>query len=226
MPIADGAGMATHTTARIITAAVLAVTLGSPAHTSSDTAELVTPTLSTARPISAVELPAPVFATDQDGAAYAWAQDLFTSAGFTEPAAVVEFFIDADPCGGARGRAWLDASATPTIAVCATHANPSVQQAWRERTLLHELAHAWIDANVGDASLEAFTELRGLETWSSRDVNWEERATEHAAEIFMWGIQDGEYDVDFRIDGTGCTELAAGYELLTGISVACDTPAA
>jgi hypothetical protein len=41
----------------------------------------------------------------------------------------------------------------------------------------------------------------------------------------MWGIQDGEYNVDFRIDGTSCSELAAGYELLTGISVSCDVPA-
>ncbi|MDJ0496249.1 MAG: hypothetical protein QNJ89_00365 [Acidimicrobiia bacterium] len=198
--------MATYTTSRIITVAVLAIALGAPAQASTAT----------------TELPAPVFASEQDAAAYEQVQGLFTAAGFEAPAATIEFFDKEEGCGGARGRAWFDNTGIATIAICATHDNPEVEEAWRQRTLLHEMAHAWIDQNVSGENVEAFTELRGLETWSSRDVNWEERATEHAAEILMWGIQGGEYNVDFRIDGTSCTELAAGYELLTGLNVDCD----
>ena len=202
--------MATYTTSRIITVAVLAIALGAPAQASTATTELTPPT----------------FSNEQDAAAYTWMQDLFTAAGFETPAATIEFFETDEGCGGARGRAWFDNTGTATIAICATHDNPEVETAWRQRTLLHEMAHAWIDQNVGDENIEAFTELRGLETWSSRDANWEERATEHAAEIFMWGIQGGEYNVDFRIDGTSCPELEAGYELLTGINVGCEATSA
>jgi hypothetical protein len=201
--------MATYTTSRIITVAILAITLGAPAQAST----------------AAAELPAPSFASERDAAAYEWTQDLFSAAGFEQPAVTIEFFDNENACGGVRGRTWFDETDTATIAICATHDNPEVESTWRQRTLLHELAHAWIDQNVAAENIEAFTELRGLETWSSREVAWELRATEHAAEIFMWGIQDGEYNVDFRIDGTSCSELAAGYELLTGISVSCDVPA-
>ena len=37
----------------------------------------------------------------------------------------------------------------------------------------------------------------------------------------MWGIQDGDYDIDFRIADTECEATAAGYEILTGISIDC-----
>ena len=66
-------------------------------------------------------------------------------------------------------------------------------------------------------------ELRGLTEWSARHVNWETRGAEHAAEIFMWGIQDGDYDVDFRLADTSCAGLAAAYELLTDVAVSCET---
>lgn len=197
--------MATYTTPRIITVAVLAIALGAPAQPSTAT----------------TELPSPVFSSEHDAAAYAWQQDLFAAAGFEQPATIIEFFDSNEGCGGARGRAWFDVTGTAKIAVCATHDNPEVETVWRQRTLLHEIAHAWIDQNVSPEDLEAFTELRGLETWSSREVKWEDRATEHAAEIFIWGIQDGDYKVDFRIDNTSCGELAAGYELLTGVEVGC-----
>lgn len=197
--------MATYTTSRIITVAVLAATLGTAAQPST----------------AATALPAPVFSNEQDAAAYEWTQDLFATAGFEAPVATIEFFASDEACGGARGRTWFDNTGTATIAICATHDNPEVETAWRQRTLLHELAHAWVDQNVSDERTAAFTELRGLNEWSSRSVKWEERATEHAAEIFMWGIQDGDSNIDFRIDNTACDELAAGYELLTGETVGC-----
>ena len=164
----------------------------------------------------------PIFAGAADEAAYMWTEDLFSAAGFEVPVAGIEFHRNMEACGGVRGRTYFSDEALATVVVCATHENPMVEEAWRQRTLLHELAHAWIDQNTAAEDIEAFTELRGLDEWSSRDVNWEQRATEHAAEIFMWGIQQGDYKVDFRIDDTSCEALLAGYELLTGVTISCE----
>lgn len=197
--------MTTYTSPRIITAAALTVALGFPAQPTAATPDLV----------------APIFAIEQDEAAYEWMQDTFATAGFEQPAVNIEFFDNDEPCNGVRGQTRYVDEGPAHVTVCATHVNPEVQEQWRQRTLLHEMAHAWINENVSTKGMEAFTELRGLETWSSRDFAWELRATEHAAEILMWGIQDGDYNVDFRIDGTSCGELSAGFELLTGASVEC-----
>lgn len=202
--------MATYTTLRLLTVTILALALGAPAQPST----------------GATEHTPPVYSNENDAAAYEWAQGMFTAAGFEEPAAIIEFFDSEDACGGARGRAWLDDTTTATIAVCATHRSPHVEETWRRRTLLHELAHAWIEQNVSPANMEAFTQERGLDVWSSRDVEWDDRATEHAAEILMWGIQGGDYKVDFRLNDTSCPELSAGYELLTDVHVGCGAPAA
>ena len=203
--------MATYTTPRTI---IMTLLVGA----------LLTPSL---REAEAAALPAPVFTSETDAAAYEWTQNLFTAAGFEFPTAIVEFHRDDEACGGARGRTRFGAAdETATILVCATHHNPEVEDIWRQRTLLHELAHAWVDQNVDEAPTAAFMELRGTEVWSAREQAWQDRATEHAAEILMWGIQDGDYEVDFRIDNTGCEQLSSGYELLTGVVVGCDVPSA
>ena len=64
-------------------------------------------------------------------------------------------------------------------------------------------------------------QLRRVDTWMSRDRSWQDRGAEHAAEVFMWGVQDGDYRLDFRLDEADCSELSAAYEILTGDVVAC-----
>lgn len=118
------------------------------------------------------------------------------------------------------GRTSLSAD-PPQVVVCASHPKPEVEIAWKARTLLHELAHVWIGQNSSQE--DAFTAAMGLPTWSNRDYPWHERASEHAAEILMWGLQDGAYDIDARLRGPECGELADAYEMLTGIVVVCPT---
>ncbi len=84
--------MATYTTYRIISLTVLAVALGAQALPST----------------AATELPPPVLSSEDDAAAYAWTQGLFSAAGFEEPAAAIVFSDGGEQCGGARGRTWLD----------------------------------------------------------------------------------------------------------------------
>ena len=212
--------MATYTTRSTIIMTLLIGALLAPflpkAEATAVTLPSFTPTAKSA------EVPQPVFAGEADESALEWTQDLFFAAGFEFPMAAIEFHRNEDACGGVRGRAYFTDADYTIIVICATHDNPNVEETWRQRTLLHELSHAWVDQNVSTETRSAFTELRGLEEWSSREVNWEHRATEHAAEILMWGLQDGDYNIDFRIDDTSCEELSAAYEQLTGITVACE----
>ena len=212
--------MATYTTRTSIIMSLLVGTLLTPFLPQAEATTASIPGFTTTS--KAPETIDPIFAGETDEIAYEWTYDLFSTAGFEVPTTAVEFYRNEDDCGGVRGRAYLSDENLATIKVCATHDNPAVEETWRKRTLLHEMAHAWIDQNVADENLSSFTELRGLEEWSSRSVDWEHRATEHAAEILMWGLQGGDYNIDFRIDGTSCDELSAGYELLTGISISCE----
>jgi hypothetical protein len=202
--------MATYTTHRTIIMILLA-------------GALLAPSL---READAAALPAPIFASETDAAAYAWTQNLFSAAGFEFPTITIEFHRDEEGCGGARGRTHLNDTGIATIHVCATHTNPMVEDVWRRTTLLHEVAHAWIDQNADEQQTARLMELRGTETWLSRDQIWQDRGAEHAAEIFMWGVQDGDYKPDFRLSNTECDELSTGYELLTGVSLKCDVAAA
>jgi hypothetical protein len=136
-----------------------------------------------------------------------WAVERFTESGMDLPSLEVRFHRAPTGCGGHTG-SYRDGEAD----ICGTHVN-----SMSRRTLLHEMAHAWVDANVS-ADLEArFLRLRQLETWNDHDFDWEERGTEHAAEIISWAL-DGQ--------GTGIrrasiprnepVQLARAYELLTG----------
>ena len=82
-------------------------------------------------------------------------------------------------------------------------------------TVLHEFAHAWEYHNVDETIRNLFLELHGLETWRSRQVPWEERGVEAAAETIARGL------VERAFPEWQCEEvevLDEGFRLLTGRS--------
>ena len=94
-------------------------------------------------------------------------------------------------------------------------------------TVLHELAHAWIDHNLGAPGRAEFVALRGLPEWNDRTQPWAERGSEQAAEIIMWAVSDRERTVRWvedgiearrllSIDNSSPEDLFAGYELMVG----------
>jgi hypothetical protein len=136
-----------------------------------------------------------------------WAVGRFTAGELDLPSLEVRFHEDRTGCGGRSG---LYRNGTADI--CGVHVN------WMSRrTLLHEMAHAWVEANVS-ADLEArFLRLRQLETWADHAVEWEARGTEHAAEIISWVLDGQRTGVQqASIPRNDPDELAAAYELLTG----------
>jgi hypothetical protein len=85
------------------------------------------------------------------------------------------------------------------------------------RTLLHEIAHGWVGSTVSAGLRARFLRLRQLESWNDPGVDWQERGTEHAAEIIGWALCGQGTGTQLpSIPRHAPTQLADGYELLTG----------
>jgi hypothetical protein len=80
-------------------------------------------------------------------------------------------------------------------------------------TFLHELAHAWTEANLDPAAAAAFMRLRGLRSWNSPDVFWPERGFEQAAEVISWTL--GERVRSPEIPDHEPAAMLVAYRVLT-----------
>jgi hypothetical protein len=136
-----------------------------------------------------------------------WAVGRFEAEGFMLPALEIRFHRSRNGCEGRMG-----GYSNGTADLCGEHVN------WMSRrTLLHEMAHGWVDATVSADLKARFIRLRQLETWSDHDVDWEERGTEHAAEIISWALDgQGTGTRQASIPRNDPDQLADAYELLTG----------
>ena len=131
----------------------------------------------------------------------------FREAGLGEPTVRIRFHDDREACDGRTGRALND-----TVDLCGIHTNELSR-----RTVLHEMAHAWIDAHVSAGLEERFLRLRQLETWNDHDAEWEQRGSEHAAEIVEWALAGQGTGTELpSIPDNDPRELAETYQLLTG----------
>jgi hypothetical protein len=136
-----------------------------------------------------------------------WAVGRFTAVELDLPSLEVRFHKDRTGCGGRSG---LYGNGTADL--CGVHVN------WMSQgDLLHEMAHAWVEANISADLKARFLRLRQLETWNDHDMEWEARGTEHAAEIISWAL-DGQPTgmQQASIPRNDPDELAAAYQLLTG----------
>ncbi len=142
----------------------------------------------------------------------------FDRAGLALPSELrIEFVDDPARCAG-YGGVYLPAEII--VRLC----RPS------QRTLLHELAHAWVETTLDATQRQAFLELRGLDTWVDGPA-WDGRGAEHAAEIVMWALLDDDPSVAwiaqadgvatrttrlFKIPNSSFGELVVAYKQLTG----------
>jgi len=83
------------------------------------------------------------------------------------------------------------------------------------RNLLHEMGHIWIDQNVSRVERDRFLEFRGLRTWNAPKADWGYRGYEQGAEILAWAL--GDRTLTAQIPDNDPIQLAAGFELLTGV---------
>jgi hypothetical protein len=133
-----------------------------------------------------------------------WAIGRYEVAELELPAIEIAFHPNAAACGGNSGF-----TSGGRIDLCTT--SPSLN--YLRATLLHEIAHAWLEAHLTDRSRRAFLDLRGLQTWTSPHTPWGLRGVEQAAEIMAWGLGDGTIQAWFDHEPT--EELGVAFELLT-----------
>lgn len=111
-----------------------------------------------------------------------WAIGRYEASHLDLPAIEVRFHPNAAACGGNSGF-----SAGGRIDMCSD--SPSI--GYLRATLLHEMAHAWLERHATASLRNRFLRLRGLHAWSSPEVPWGLRGAEQAAETLAWGLGDG-----------------------------------
>lgn len=72
----------------------------------------------------------------------------------------------------------------------------------REDIVVHELAHVWSFSSLSRLDKVAWTTRRQVPSWRSKQHRWENRSSEHAADILTWALYWSELDlVPDRISG-------------------------
>ena len=136
-----------------------------------------------------------------------WAIGRFEAAGLSLPSLEIRFHPTPIGCGGRSG-GYSDGTAD----LCGVHVN-----LMSRRTLLHEMAHGWVGSTVSAGLRARFLRLRQLESWNDQSLDWDERGTEHAADIISWALCDQGTGIHLpSIPRNDLDQLADGYELLTG----------
>ena len=137
----------------------------------------------------------------------AWATERFRTAGLESlPPLHVVLHATRTPCDG-----YLGLFSSGRIDLC----TEGLLEPSARKFALHEMAHAWIEANVSAEVLDRFLRARCIATWNDRQRPWSERGAEQAAEIVAWGLGEGK--VAPRLpEAVDPATLADLFELLTG----------
>jgi hypothetical protein len=164
-----------------------------------------------ARPVSAMAEHEFGFRSRSDAALTEWALARFDQAGLVLPPLVISFHDDRPGCGGNFG---LYRSGAPAqVDICGFNWDRFVVTA--KKTMLHELAHAWIQHALTELARERFLDLRGLNTWGDDEFPWEEQGSEQAAEIIAWALMDEDLQLT-RFRDADPAALSQAYAQLTG----------
>lgn len=164
----------------------------------------------------AVVVATPALASDTETGTelQAWALDRYAEAGLELPDVEIHLHDDLDACEGSFGLHTAGA-AKSRIDVCT---DPQVDPHW---IILHELGHAWASLNLDDQQRDRLVVLRWLEAWNDQDARWNERGTEHAAEILAWGLTETSR-LPGRIADHDPASVTEAFRFLTDTEPICD----
>ncbi|MDH3261806.1 MAG: hypothetical protein OEM81_02570 [Acidimicrobiia bacterium] len=145
-----------------------------------------------------------------------WARSRFQQAGLDLPLVDLYFHDNSLDCSGHVGLYYRGSN---SLHMCRLD----------RRTILHELAHAWANQALTEADRKAFLNHRGLQAWNDHALAWNQRGTEHAAEVIAWALMDRNLQVPFlpeegrdpsyrllTIADSEPDQLTSAYQLLTG----------
>lgn len=201
--------MKTHTIRLTLVGTLMAVVIATPALAGdTETADVLVD-------VSRIEAFDPV-ATDPVAAdLQAWALDRNARAGLDLPEVEIHIHDDLAFCEGNFGLHLAGAGAS-RIDICT---DPQVDPRW---IILHELGHAWASFNLSDGHRVGLVAVRGLDSWNDQDALWNERGTEHAAEILAWGLAE-TFSLPGRIADHDLARVTEAFRFLTGTEPICDT---
>lgn len=172
--------------------------------------------LGSQRPAPALQQPLTVHgASAAEERAIDWALRRYHTAGL-DGMPNLELFVHRsdEGCNGGIGLYY-----SGRIDLCTKDASEPYQR----KFALHEIAHAWTEANVDHDVLGQFMDVRGIAAWNDKSFDWKQRGTEQAAEIITWGLGEGEI-APLLPEITDPKTLARLYRLLTDLEPI--TPAA
>ncbi len=142
-----------------------------------------------------------------------WAESRFAIVGLDLPDVEVSFHDHTDPCRGHDG-IYVGSRDGARVAVCVPDRGTYAFDLERRRTLIHELAHAWEQANLGEADRIRLLEIVDADSWYAPESDWDQRGTERFAETIVWGLYDQRRRPTL-ID-VPCKELHADFISITG----------
>jgi hypothetical protein len=155
-----------------------------------------------------------------------WLFERYADGSVALPDVAAVWFPPSVDCGLAEGIAKREDGrfeGSHTVTLCFTPDElasgwPGVQ--WSDHAVhqgLHELAHVWMYDHLDEIDHLVFLRRAGLDVWRDVDVFWPQRGVEAAAETIAWGLA-GAGRAEYLIEpAPSCSELAARYELLTGV---------
>lgn len=166
-----------------------------------------------AQPSRAAGASAPLTAAEED--LVSWAVDRFALVGLHLPHVDITFHDDTGPCGGNEGR-FRGSGEQREIAVCVPDRKTFASHLQRQRTVVHELAHAWEHAHFDAGDRTALLAVLDAASWYAPEDEWDKRGVERFAETIVWGL----YDQPRRhvLIDVPCRELHADFQAITGVS--------
>ena len=150
--------------------------------------------------------PAPQTLTPYQQTMQTWALDRLHQAHLQLPPVDIHYHSDLEPCDGYPGyfagteNGWSIGICTPAPFV-----------------LLHELGHAWAAHNLTHTDEEAFRQTRGLPAWIDPTIPWNQRASEHVADLIAWGLSTRHNNPPTFANET-YDQLARAFQALTGVT--------
>ena len=135
--------------------------------------------------------------------------DRFTDAGLAPVAAVIHVW-DASS-GSERCHDFAGYFSLPPegarVDICIDFHDSELGTHLRHKLVLHELAHAWVQANTPRPHRDEFMAVHGAPTWNDPAASHHARGTEIAANAIMYALHP---------DQPGKPDQICGYERLTG----------
>lgn len=142
-----------------------------------------------------------------------WAQSRFSLVGLDLPDVEITFHDDTQYCGGLAG-IYRGNHHHRRIRICVPDWGTFGSALHRQRTLVHELAHAWEQANLDDHGRMQLLRILGAEDWYAPEAAWEQRGAERFAETIVWGLYD-QLRRPTLID-VSCQDLHGDFRAITG----------